>query len=133
MGCHSLLQGIFPTQGLNQGLLHCRQVLYHLSHQGNPYMCMYKYVQTYIWERERERDIPFLSTLTFLIPTNSIVNFIKSTEYATLIYFKLTLFLQFLFKVVLSSLYCYMNVGIIIQCQPNCNESNELIGHSTFK
>ena len=36
MGCHSLLQGIFPTQGLNPGLRHCRQILYHLSHQGNP-------------------------------------------------------------------------------------------------
>ena len=32
-GCHFLLQGIFPTQGLNLGLLHCRQTLYHLSHQ----------------------------------------------------------------------------------------------------
>ena len=28
--------GIFPTQGLNPGLPHCRQILYHLSHQGNP-------------------------------------------------------------------------------------------------
>ena len=34
VGCHSLLQGIFPTQGLNPGLLHCRQILYHPSHQG---------------------------------------------------------------------------------------------------
>ena len=33
---HSLLQGIFPTQGLNPGLLHCRQILYHLSPQGHP-------------------------------------------------------------------------------------------------
>ena len=30
--CHFLLQGIFPTQGSNSGLLHCRQSLYHLSH-----------------------------------------------------------------------------------------------------
>ena len=29
---HSLLQGIFPTQELNWGLLHCRQILYQLSH-----------------------------------------------------------------------------------------------------
>jgi len=29
--CHSLLKGIFPTQGLNMGLLHCRQILYCLS------------------------------------------------------------------------------------------------------
>ena len=34
--CHSLLQGIFPTLGSNPGLLHCRQILYHLSHQGSP-------------------------------------------------------------------------------------------------
>ena len=33
VGCHFLLQEIFPTQGLNLGLLHCRQLLYHLSHQ----------------------------------------------------------------------------------------------------
>ena len=32
MRCHFLLQGIFPTEGLNPGLLHCRQLLYHLSH-----------------------------------------------------------------------------------------------------
>ena len=34
--CHSLLQRIFPTQELNLGLLHCRQILYHLNHQGSP-------------------------------------------------------------------------------------------------
>ena len=31
-----LLKGIFPTQGLNPGLLHCRQILYQLSHKGSP-------------------------------------------------------------------------------------------------
>ena len=35
-GGRSLLQGIFPTQGSNPGLLHCRQILYRLSHQGSP-------------------------------------------------------------------------------------------------
>ena len=35
VGCHFLLQGIFPTQGSNPGLLHCRQTLYRLSHQGS--------------------------------------------------------------------------------------------------
>ena len=33
VGCHLLLQGIFPTQGLNPGLLHCRQTPYPLSYQ----------------------------------------------------------------------------------------------------
>ena len=33
---HSFLQGIFLTKGSNPGLLHCRKILYHLSHQGSP-------------------------------------------------------------------------------------------------
>ena len=31
-----LLQGLFPNQGLNLGLSHCKQILYQLSHKGNP-------------------------------------------------------------------------------------------------
>ena len=34
--CHFLLQRIFPNQGLNPRLPHCRQTLYRLSHQGSP-------------------------------------------------------------------------------------------------
>ena len=34
MGCHSLLQGIFWAQRSNLGLLHCRQIVYHLGHRG---------------------------------------------------------------------------------------------------
>ena len=36
VGSLSFLQGIFPTQGSNQGLPHCRQILYQLSHKGSP-------------------------------------------------------------------------------------------------
>ena len=36
VGCLTLLQGIFPIQGSNQGLPHCRRILYCLSHQGSP-------------------------------------------------------------------------------------------------
>ena len=36
VGSLSLLQGIFPTQRSNRGLLHCRQILYQLSHKGSP-------------------------------------------------------------------------------------------------
>ena len=36
MGCHALLQGTFLTQGSNPRLLHCRQILYPLSHLGSP-------------------------------------------------------------------------------------------------
>jgi len=36
VGSCSLLQRIFPTQGLNPGLPHCRWILYELSYQGSP-------------------------------------------------------------------------------------------------
>ena len=36
VGCYVILQGISPTQGSNSGPLHCRLILYHLSHQGSP-------------------------------------------------------------------------------------------------
>ena len=35
VGCRVLFQGIFPTQGSNPGLLHCKRILYQLSHQGS--------------------------------------------------------------------------------------------------
>ena len=36
VGCHALLLGIFPTQGLNPGPPYCRRILYHLSHKLSP-------------------------------------------------------------------------------------------------
>ena len=39
VGSHSSLQGTFPTQEWNQGLLPCRRILYQLSHQGRPSSC----------------------------------------------------------------------------------------------
>ena len=37
VGCHALFQGIFPTQGSNPGLPHCRQILYQLTCQGSTF------------------------------------------------------------------------------------------------
>ena len=48
VGSLSLLQGIFPTQELNWGLLHCRRILYQLSYQGSlggPYLYLNIYLQ----------------------------------------------------------------------------------------
>ena len=50
----SLLQGIFLSQGLNPGLLHCRWILYQLSHQGSLCVCMcvciiYVCMYVYVW------------------------------------------------------------------------------------
>ena len=41
MGSLSLLHGIFPTQGSNPGILHCRWIVYHLSNQESPF-CAYE-------------------------------------------------------------------------------------------
>ena len=46
VGCHFLLKEIFPTQGSNAGLPHCRQTLYCLSHQGSP--CFRKTTNRYL-------------------------------------------------------------------------------------
>ena len=48
VGCLFLLQGIFPTQGLNPGLPHCRQMLYHLSHQEVCTVASFLYVCNFI-------------------------------------------------------------------------------------
>ena len=40
----SLLQWIFPTKELNQGHLHCRRILYQLSHQGSPYSIVSEFI-----------------------------------------------------------------------------------------
>ena len=56
--CHALLQGIFPTQGLNPGLPHCRQILYCLSHQGNPRILewvAYPFSRVSSWPRNQTR------------------------------------------------------------------------------
>ena len=47
-GCHSLLQGIFLTQGLNPGLLHCWQILYCLSHYQFSSVQLLNHVQLFV-------------------------------------------------------------------------------------
>ena len=52
VGCHFVLQGVFPIQGSITGLLHCRQILYCLSHQGRLFFFF------------------FFSSTTLLLPTH---------------------------------------------------------------
>ena len=49
IGCHFLLQGNFLIQGLNPRLLHCRQILYRLSHQGRVFMFRTSLIDSYFW------------------------------------------------------------------------------------
>ena len=58
VGSHSLLQGTFPTQGLNPGLPKCRQILYQLSHQGSPRIMervVYPFSSRSSWPRNQTR------------------------------------------------------------------------------
>ena len=50
VGSLSLLQGIFPTQESNWGLLHCRQILYQLSYQGSPDKWPKERIKEPVWE-----------------------------------------------------------------------------------
>ena len=52
MGCHSLLQGIFPSQRSNLGLLHCRKILYCLSPWGKSWLNLLQYCFRFLscWE-----------------------------------------------------------------------------------
>ena len=47
MGCHTRLQEIFLTQGSNPGFLHCKQIFYHLSHQGSPKLPRRPYIDNF--------------------------------------------------------------------------------------
>ena len=59
VGCHCLLHGIFPTQGSNPGLPHCRQTLYHLSHQGSKIKTV-EQVESNSWNRCLFERVPHL-------------------------------------------------------------------------
>ena len=61
VGCHFLLQRIFPTQGSNPGLPHCRQTLYHLSHQGSLLNILVTYVRISL-----QQLLKFLVSFTLL-------------------------------------------------------------------
>ena len=49
VGCHALLQGIFPTQWSNPGLPHCRWILYCLSYRGSPNIFFFLVLLKYTW------------------------------------------------------------------------------------
>ena len=80
MGCHFLLQGIFPTQGLNRGLPHSRQTLKPLSHQGSSTKPSPKErgIERHLPEGGVSKDLWTRETVTppchlkgFLLPLNS--------------------------------------------------------------
>ena len=84
MASHSLLQKIFPTQGSNPGLPHCRRILYQLSHQGSPklFKITVKYsVSTYLcymgWKGLQISTLSFVSFLCFFFSHWSLESWIS--------------------------------------------------------
>ena len=76
-GSHTLLQGIFPIQGC---LLHCRRILYYLSHQGGPYLHKTDFLKI-----PTQKHVVFLSALFLsfskLKPSANPVGSILSPKY----------------------------------------------------
>ena len=65
----SLLWGIFPTQGSNWGLLHCRQILYQLSYQGSPNIAVaypsYAWC-VFVFQLSSQKSVPWIPMLKSL-------------------------------------------------------------------
>ena len=74
VGCHALFQGIFPTQVSNLGLLHCRWIICHLSHQGSPTILKwipYLFSRGSSWLRNRTRVSLTLPNLLYVLTSTS--------------------------------------------------------------
>ena len=85
VGCHALLQRIFPTQGSNPGLLHCRQTLYCLSHQERLLYNIYLYLISLILIHSSLFVLipyPYLALPPFLSPLLTMNLFSVSVESA---------------------------------------------------
>ena len=74
VGCHFLLQWIFPTQESNLGLPHCRQMLYRLSHQGSPMSYEVSVIQHLQKDSGTEEDVGYREkeSVSHLVMFNSL-------------------------------------------------------------
>ena len=75
VGCYALLHGIFPTKWSNPGLLHCRRILYHLSHQGCPIVLYHRLITClFVFF---SLNIVFLYSLRIKLEVSSPISFIQ--------------------------------------------------------
>ena len=72
VGCHALLQGIFPSQGSNPGLPRCRRVLYCLSHQGSHQRSYFSFIYGLPSPKTKER----VHEIDFKIDLNNLKSFL---------------------------------------------------------
>ena len=88
VGSLSLLQGIFPTQELNQGLLHCRQILYQLSYQGRPIILYVVVIFMCLWE-----EVSLGSFQSTILSHGSMKGFLLQKEDMRTLFFFMSLYL----------------------------------------
>ena len=76
VSCHALFQGIFPTHVLNQGLLHCRWILYQLSYQVCPFIIVVfpLSLREFPENSWKTRLMGFNSFLAFLLPVKYLIS-----------------------------------------------------------
>ena len=93
VGSHFLFQGIFPTQGSNPGLPHCRRILYQLIHQGSPKESLYQF--SFRWAFYENIHLPSL-ILWNLVQCFTLLHFIViSLYYGNMLLCHVILFLKF--------------------------------------
>ena len=100
VGCHALLQEIFPSQGLNPGLLHCRQILYCLSYmeaQANIMIEIYNYINLRI-KNYNPYSIPIWGVLRELLLASKL--FLDPFFFLTLCQAQVVWFSLWLIKVI---------------------------------
>ena len=120
VGSSSLLQGIFPTQGSNPTLLHCRQILYQLSHKGSPPNSIYflhwidaHFISiVHIWVKS---CVPLFTLLIFITYVSLLVIFFLASIFsesrqvwqAVFLRYRVLFFLTHLWKWIKSIYICF--------------------------
>ena len=75
MDSHSLLQGLFPTQGSNPGLLNCRKILYHQRNQGSPGVYSRKLIISFLCKLFAMQQISVQMHFSLLLPCHFLKDF----------------------------------------------------------
>ena len=113
VGNHSLLQVFFQIQGLTQGLLHCRQILYCLSHQGSPIDLLYC-----ILKKKRKRLLDYQIIPSYNIGSTLFQDFFLVGNTSQNLIFKyksITLMKSVFYLKLLHSIYCILHI-LVMNC-----------------
>ena len=94
----SFLQGIFPTQGSNPELSHCRQILYHLSHKGSPRIqkwVAYPFLSRSSWPRNWTGSPALQADSLSIELSGKPINVLMSNQFLLLSYYSIFFYLKY--------------------------------------